>query len=209
MRKWAATTARQVETVLAGITSGAAISVIPFALINRKHLGSFFTSLSWQKRSFIAVSIITATTVYILHSLFDCASSKTRTVKLLPLLTVLYLCCYTTSAALCQKLNLTVISLPAPVGVQMNDNLFSGASCAIVESLGLNLVIFAAVMQVARRILGRQRHKTILRRLDWSYLVFMTGVSLIFSVWLPLLALPGIFVVLKWAAKPLPESIIN
>jgi len=129
--------------------------------------------------------------------------------KLMPTLIIAYLFCYTTCAALCQKLAIAIIVLPgSAANVYMNGGLYSGADCPIASWAGLFLVILAAIMQVGFATGKDEWIKSHFGPINWSWLVFMAGVPLIFSVWLPLVAMPGAFIVLKWTGDTVDSRLL-
>jgi len=189
-----------------GVICGASVGIIPFILLNHKHLDLVFVGLTWQKITFVFVCIVSAVVLHIFY--LPVGQKKDKFARYLS--AVVYLCLYTACAALCEKLYVTIISLPTSAMVkEISDTSYSGSDYAIVPTIGLVLVVVAVIIEVYECMRAWHKDKTILRRTDWTYLVFLAGVSILFSVWLPLLALPGAAVLLKWINKPMPKAYIN
>lgn len=193
---------KQIINILLGIVYGALISIAPLALLNHKHLSSFLNTLSWQMQLFILICLITAPIVYVQKHIFLEKMANRR--KTMYSLAFLYLFLYITCAGLCQGLHLTTIALPAEN--EISGNLYFPSANSIVITSGLLLIAFSIILQVKAMSWFKP---VFLTASNWNWLVFMVGISLLFNVWLPLVALPGVFVVLKWAAKWKFDTIIN
>ena len=153
--KFVGAAAKRITTLLTGVLYGAAISILPVMLINHDHLDSLFTHLSWQQQSFMAICLITASTIYMRRALLGHTTDKYTGFKLLPVAAVIYLFCYTACAVLCQIATLTTIGPPVlPVNEDMNGSLYLGINYSMAASAGLLLVILAAIMQMAGQLLA-------------------------------------------------------
>lgn len=177
-------------SALIGITTGAAVSIAPVALIQHRHLYQYFQNLSLPMAVFFAICLIAGGLIAICRS-GDAAKLDGQdsgkdlwSIKRDYVLTIIYFFWYTASAALCQKLGLT--SLVDPIGAQINTSSCLSAACPIIPAVGLFLLALAVVINI-RASANYQ-----------SWLIFMTAISLVFGVWLPLIALPGALIVIKW-----------
>ncbi len=180
-------------TVITGILYGAAISIIPVVLINHRHLDLFFSSLRAPTAVFFVVCLISG--IFLLMRDQREKKRKDSKNKSLLLWGMTYLFFYTACAALCQKLNLTIID--------MNSNLYLGTGFSILAGIGLILVLLAVIILI---------RKASFPPLYWSWLLFMTGVPFIFNVWLPLLAIPGAYFISQWTGagqRSVSEAFIN
>jgi hypothetical protein len=87
---------------------------------------------------------------------------------------------YVACCALCHKLNFTPLS---------TDTL----GCELWQTFGLLIVMSALTVQVRVLAIDKVKHP-----IYFSFLLLLPGIALLFSVWMPLLALPGAFVIFKW-----------
>ncbi len=189
-----------------GVICGALVGIIPFVLLNHKHLELVFVGLTWQKMAFIFVCTIGAALLHIFYS--PIGQRKEKFVQYFS--AVVYLCLYTTCAALCERLYVTMITLPTSImGKEISDSSYLESADSIVPDIGLVLVVIAVIIEIYMCVRAWHKDKTILGLSDWAYLVFLVGVSLLFSVWLPLLALPGAAVLLKWQNRDKAEAYIK
>ena len=180
-----------VTNFVIGALCGAAISIMPVVLVNYKHVDLFFSSLKAPLVIFFAVCVMSGIWLYTNSQYAQ--KLQGRKTRLLLLWGIVYLFFYTACAALCQKEALTIII----------SNSCLGSDFSMISILGLFLVFLADVILIK---------KASFLPFYWSWLLFMAGASLIFTVWLPLIALPGAYCVGKWIAAgrlSMPEAYIK
>jgi protein-S-isoprenylcysteine O-methyltransferase Ste14 len=174
----------------------ALISLGPVMLIYHRSLDTFWTQQSWQNIVF-----------YILYTFFAAiavnkkaqgSSENSRGRGALPapdiwhgcfqairnhefaIFISVYFFFYVACCALCQKLNFT----------QLSNQTWASE---VWKTLGLLIVLWAMTIQVNLIRLDRIVHP-----LYFSYLLLLVGLPLLFSAWMPLLAVPGAFIIFKW-----------
>jgi hypothetical protein len=194
--------------VAQGVFFGLLVSLGPVALIHHRQLNSFFQHLDWSMTVFFALCIA--------QGIIACFYKKPSSANSFKLVLVLsYLTCYTACCALCQKWALTLLF------AQPNNQINSSSSDFPYPIIILSwfLICLGAGIQVAI-ILKNTHHRRTPRQskqksaqehsvpehnikaakeaIRLSWLLCLTGVSLNFDVWLPLIAIPGIWVAINW-----------
>jgi hypothetical protein len=176
-----------IKSLVFGVICGAVISILPLLLLYHRHPELLLCDLNWQKKCFIGICLVAGGFIY--PSGINEKAKKNGQNKLWLVLILMYLCGYTICCALCQKLALTTIALPE----------------IWLSSLGLGCIGVAASLEIIGQTANGLKNTTI----DWSWLIFMLGVPLLFSVWLPIVAIPGAIIVLRWVNQTTPRDIIN
>ncbi len=186
------TIAKKIFSIAQGGFSGAIISILPATLIYHRHICQFFQNLDWTLIGFFAICIVTGSIVY----LFSPPQN-------FPWAALFYLFCYTACAALCQKTALTLLYLEPCRQISSNLSTIP----PLITIPGLVLIFLAAITQIKAALKNHQASEPLPNSTDEiaskhpfyeSWLLFMAGVPLLFGVWLPLLALPGAWVFIKW-----------
>ncbi len=182
--------AQQILAATIGIIGGAVVSIAPVALVQHKHLYWYFSNLDWQTKGFFAVCLLVGGLIAV-HRIPNDKRANVQDslenrwlIKHRQTLTIIYFFWYTASTALCQKIGLSTLGQAS--GTQMSTNLCFSTGCPIISTIGLFLLVLAAVIKLREKANYS------------SWLIFMTAVPLIFGVWLPLIALPGALIVIKW-----------
>lgn len=197
---------------LLGTFYGSMVSLAPQALINHRHLGSFLFEQSWPKTCFFLAAALFGGILASLCSLRK-ESDATAQSELKDLASQLRWNSFATlgtiaaflfvaSAALCEKLSIAPLQ---EEGLRPNN----------WPALGFLMIVSALSLQVASLLHERRRKNaakqtpkdasarvlTITHPFPLGCLVVLLGVSLLFSTWFTLFALPGLYVALKWHLK--------
>jgi len=199
MRNSFRTAGKKILLLAEGSLWGAVISIAPIALVHHRHIELFFQNFTWPFKAFSFLCIITGGIVRL------CLPSVNINRKFVLIFS--YLFCYTTCSALCHKLSLTTCTVPPSIktGTEVSNAIFGIASTILgllIVSLAALIQIKAALTQNDKKIVPASRNisksKISKHPFYFSWFLFMTGVPFIFGVWLPLIALPGALIVLKW-----------
>jgi hypothetical protein len=199
-----------------GALYGILLSLAPVALINHRHLGRFLFEQSWPKICFFLVACLFSG---ILASIYfaDIESEATAQSGLKNLARqfrwnsfetwgTLAAFWFVACAALCEKLSIAPLQ---EEGVRPNN----------WPALGFLMIASALSLQVASLLHERRRKDaakpapkeagarvlTIAHPFPLGCLVVLLGVSLLFSTWFTLFAVPGLYVALKWHLKGLND----
>jgi hypothetical protein len=190
MKKLLRTTVIKLFCLFKGAFCGALISIAPVALIHHKDLIFYFSHLNWSAIIFFSLSILTASFSFI--SLSILFTRKTAFV-------IGYLFFYTACAALCQRIGLTPFAIPDQYQYEPHD--ISAPYCLLTTVPGTILICLAAAHFV-RSTMKLLKDSSVNNKHTHSFylscLLFMGGIPLIFGVWLPLIAIPGVWVITRW-----------
>jgi hypothetical protein len=190
MKKLFRMAAMKLFCLFKGTFCGGLVSIAPVALIHHKDLNSYFSSLHWSVIIFFVLSILTAGI-----SFFLLPSLPAKKI----ILAIGYLFFYTACAALCQRIGLTSLAIDP---YQHESHNISAPLCQLTIIPGTILICLAAIYFVTTAIHmaknSSQDKKKIAHSHYLSWLLFMSGIPLIFGVWLPLLAIPGAWVTICW-----------
>jgi hypothetical protein len=179
MKNLLRTTVIKLLAFFKGALCGVLISLCPVILVNHKQLLLYFLNLDWAMLGFFVFSIMTGAIVCFLKPSLP---SKKDWAALA------YLFLYTACAVLCQKLGITVMAVnPFQFDFAVSPN----SATLLTMVPGIVLIALAAMHFVKTAIKPHQYYYL-------SWLLFMAGIALIFGVWLPLIALPGAWVAIKW-----------
>jgi hypothetical protein len=195
---------------------GLAISLAPLLLIQHRQLFIFFSKTSTEILMFCPI----VTLAYAFAALkfpLEVPLQSLNIMRLLPRARVnifaiawstavfLYIAC----AILCAKLNLASL----PIWPNWQSNLCPNN---LSPDIGLILISFGLIRQIASLANEDSPDPT---KVSWvsalshplysGWLLFLLGVSLLFSTWFPLIALPGLCAVIKWHLDYLNTASIN
>ncbi len=190
MKKLLKKTAINLFCLSKGVICGALVSIAPVALIHHKDLNAYFSSLEWPIMAFFFLSILCGILICFSPTLFPSRKA---------ILALAYLFFYTACAALCQRIALTSLTVDP---CQLEPNNLPSCASALTVIPGIFLICVATMQSGTASIKSWQSHPSIDQQLGHpsylSGLLFMAGIPLIFGVWLPLIALPGAWVVTRW-----------
>ncbi len=189
MKNLLRTTVTKLFCLFKGAFCGALVSVAPVALIHHKNLNSYFSSLDWSAIIFFSLSILSGSISFI-----SLPSLLTRKA----VLAIGYLFFYTACAALCQRIGLTAFIVDTYPYEPHN---FSAFCCPLTTIPGTILICLAAMHFVTTAI-SQSKDSAVSNKhahsFYLSWLLFLSGIPLIFGVWLPLVAMPGAWVITRW-----------
>jgi hypothetical protein len=176
----------------------ALISLGPVMLIYHRSLDTFWQQQSWQNKLFFVVYTLFAAIAVTKRSSIAVISPD----KLLnkggyswrgcfqvlqkhefAIFIGLFFFFYVACCALCQKLDFTQLAEQT-------------ANREMWKTFGLLIILSAMTIQM-----GLLRLTRIVHPIYFSCLLLLTGVPLLFSVWMPLFAVPGAFIIFKWHVK--------
>ncbi|PWT95994.1 MAG: hypothetical protein C5B53_10490 [Candidatus Melainabacteria bacterium] len=188
-----------------GLAYGLFISLAPVALINHRNLAHFLFEDDWAKFCFYVLAALVGGLSAIMvvtqrqdSEAEDSAKALTAAQRLTAHLknhgfevvatAVVFL--FTACACLCQKLNIAGLPEASSLGIAW-------------PNLGLTLIVIAMSCQFAGiRPKGHAKRPgwrwTLIEPVSPAWIILFAGISLLFSTWFPLLALPGIFIGMKW-----------
>ncbi len=115
---------------------------------------------------------------YFEFALFNKNLRIEKSVQPLCLATIIYSILYFMCCMLCQKMGL------AQVDIELGS--------LSLACLGLSFSLFGLILVIMNRTV---------RSIKWGWLFFYAGLPILFQTWFPLLALPGIFVILSKILK--------
>jgi len=115
---------------------------------------------------------------YFEFALFNKNLRIEKSVQPLCLATIIYSILYFMCCMLCQKMGLAQVDI------------FLGSLS--LACLGLSFSLFGLILVIMNRTV---------RSIKWGWLFFYAGLPILFQTWFPLLAMPGIFVVLSKILK--------
>lgn len=189
-----------------GLLYGLLLSLAPVALINHRQLTRFLFEEEWAKLCFYVFSALvgglSAIMVFIRwrnSSTKNSAQAFTSWQQSLTVLksnrfeifATLVVFLFTACACLCQKLNIAGLPETSSLGTAWPN---------------LGLVLIVAAMSCQFVVNGTEGngpsasgwHFTLTEPISLAWIILLAGISLLFSTWFPLLALPGIFIGMKW-----------
>jgi hypothetical protein len=176
---------------LFGSIYAALISLAPVMLIYHRSLNTFFWQQNWQTDIFYIGAALMGGLSAVKHlpdlKNFFGHGRKYNFQIFVSVFFFLYVAC----CALCQKLNFT--QLPNQY-----------ISLAIWHSIGLLIVLLA--MAIQSQIF---RIEQIIHPIYFGWLLLLIGVAFLFSAWMPLLAVPGALIILKWRVNIQNKTAIN
>ena len=197
-----------------GLTYGLLVSLAPVALINHRNLTHFLFEEDWAKICFYVLAALMGglSAIMVVAERRDSEAKAGAKALTLAQRSVAYLknhafeivattvvFLFTASACLCQKLSIAALPETSSPGTAW-------------PNLGLALIILAMSCQFIGSRPEESAHQegksqfgkapgwrwTLSEPISFAWIILLAGISLLFSTWFPLLALPGIFIGMKW-----------
>lgn len=186
MKKVLIATVVKLFGLLKGSVCGLLISLAPAAFIHHADLKIYLYQLDWTVTVFFCLSIIGCSFAFYFAP---------RWPNKLGLYALIYAFLYVSSAFLCQKTSISLFSgLYDSDSVAVSPLLFIPGFILI----GLAVIHFVSAAFRQARITDNLTGKECRRSLYLSSLLFMGGIPMLLGVWLPLLAIPGAWVISSW-----------
>jgi len=173
---------------LVGALCATVLSLAPVMLVYHRSLNTFFVQQCWQNSIFYIIAIFfggiamskgqphaSEANVRSRHYWWQ-LTKKCEFSMFISFCFFLYVAC----CALCQKLDFT--TLPADTVAK-----------EVWKTIGLLTLLVAMTMQAQIFPIVRVAHP-----IYFSCLLLLLGLPLLFSVWMPLFAVPGAFIIFKW-----------
>ncbi len=183
------------QRFLAGVVFASLISLGPVMLIYHRSLDTFLYQQSWQNIVFYVMAIFFGGLAVTKGVTEDPSAPETTTAPSgglwfqivrrneFPIFISWFFFFYVACCALCQKLDFTL--LPSDIVAR-----------EVWKTLGLLIMLLAMAIQVRIFPLVGIAHPIYL-----SCLLLLSGLPFLFSVWMPLFAVPGAFIIFKWRIK--------
>jgi hypothetical protein len=190
-----------------GLSYGLLVSLAPVALINHRHLSQFLFEQGWSKFCFYLLSALVGglTAVMVFNAecehsgAKDSAKQLTARQRLVAFLkahvfemvatVVVFL--FTACACLCQKLGIADLGeATSNLGLVL---IVAAMSCQFIEVQPAGI---KERQSCPSKVPGWRW--TLSEPVSFAWVILLLGISLLFSTWFPLLALPGIVIGMKW-----------
>jgi hypothetical protein len=189
-----------------GVIYGLLLSLAPVALINHRQLTHFLFEEEWAKFCFYVLSaLVGGLSAIMIFNRCRISNANTSAQALgnwrqslaflkahgFEIFATAVVFLFTACACLCQKLNIAGLPETSSLGTAW-------------PNLGLVLIVFAMSCQFVvngtegHGLSASDWHFTLTKPISLAWIILLAGISLLFSTWFPLLALPGIFIGMKW-----------